>query len=42
MCVYYFTDQQAKSVDMCKTKSDGQAWTACSLEKEQTLVLKHH
>jgi len=30
--VSYFTDQQANSVDMCKTKSDGQGWTACPLE----------
>jgi len=39
--VSYFTDQQAKSDDMCKTKSDGQGWTACSLEMEKTVVLKH-
>ena len=25
---HIFTDQEVKSVDMCKPKSDGQAWTA--------------
>jgi len=28
MYVLLFTDQEDKSVDMCKPKSDGQAWTA--------------
>jgi len=26
--VLYFTDQQVKSVDVCKHKSDGQIWGA--------------
>jgi len=39
--VSYFTDQQAKSIDMCEAKSDGQGSTACLLETGQTVVLKH-
>jgi hypothetical protein len=35
-----FTDQEAKSVDMCKPKIDGQAWTALRLKLGQTFVLK--
>jgi len=30
--VLFFTVQEVKSVDMCKHKSDGQAWTAWPLK----------
>ena len=35
-----FTDQEVKSVDMCKPKTGGQAWTALPLKLDQTFVLK--
>jgi len=32
MYMSYFTDQEVKSVDMCKPKSDGQALSAWPLK----------
>jgi len=40
--VLFFTDQQVKSIGICKPKSDSQAWTAWPLNLGQTVVLKHH
>jgi hypothetical protein len=41
MYMSYFSDQEVKPVEMCKHKSDGQAWTAWPLMLGQRVVLKH-